>query len=175
MIRKLALIPIAFGMAACTPSEPMRQQWAAAQEQQEAQLAAAGTRWQTLYQAGDWEGLRALYTDDAILMTQGQPKIEGADNIVAFLQRVPNAGGTVQFQFENEEVVADSSYANPAYGIVTAKYLMTISFPGREPIEVAGRSLLIYKWQQDQWLLWRDIDNLAPDATPADFAQADRP
>ncbi|WP_394730066.1 YybH family protein [Altererythrobacter sp. GH1-8] len=164
------LVVAAFALPACTPSEQMRSQWAAAQEEQEAQLAAAGARWQTLYQAGDWEALRSLYTDDAVLMTQGQPKIEGADNIIAFLRRVPNAGGTVQFQFENEEVVAESAYANPHYGVVTAKYLMTITFPGQAPVEVAGRSLLIYKWQDGEWLLWRDIDNLAPDAKPEDFA-----
>lgn len=169
MIRMAGLVVAAFALAACTPSEQMRSQWAAAQEQREMQLAGEGERWRQAYQAQDWELLRSLYTDDAVLMTQGQPRIEGADNIIAFLRRVPNAGGTVQFQFENEEVIAESTYANPAYGMVTAKYLMTIVFPGRDPIEVAGRSFLVYKWQDGQWLLWRDIDNFAPDATAEDF------
>ena len=165
-------LPIALGcvaLVACTPSEQMRQEWAAAQEQQEMQLAAAGDRWLRAYQAQDWDMLRSLYADDAVLMTHGSPKIEGSDNIIAFLQRIPNAGGTVQFRFENEEVVASSTYADPQYGTVTAKYLMTIAMPGQQPIEVAGRSMLIYKWIGGDWLLWRDMDNQAPDATADDF------
>lgn len=130
-------------------------------------LAAAGQRWQEAYEARDWAGLRRLYTDDAVLMTQGQPKIVGADKIVAFLQRIPNAEGSVQFRFANEEVTLDPA----GYGTVTAKYRMDIAPPGRDPVVVAGRSLLIYRWQDGEWKLWRDIDNLAPDVTPADFPQ----
>lgn len=133
----------------------------------QALLAAAGQRWQEAYEARDWARLRGLYTDDAVLMTQGQPKIVGADKIVAFLQRIPNAGGSVQFRFANEEVTLDPG----GHGTVTAKYRMDIAFPGREPVIVAGRSLLIYRWQDGEWKLWRDIDNLAPDVTPADFPQ----
>lgn len=126
----------------------------------QASLEQAGMLWQQTISGQDWEALRALYTDDAVLMTHGQAKIEGADAILSFLQRVPNAGGSVDFEFNNEEVVVDGDY-----GTVTATYLMTIAFPGRDPIEVAGRSLLIYKWVDGEWLLWRDMDNQAPDAT----------
>lgn len=171
MKRALAILPLSLLLMACPPSEKMLQQWAAAQEEQEMQLAAVGERWKQAYHAQDWELLRSLYTDDAVLMTQGQPRIEGADNIVAFLQRIPNAGGTAQFQFENEEVSASSPYANPTHGFVTAKYLMTITFPGQEPVAVAGRSYLVYKYELGEWKLWRDMDNFAPDVTPADFAQ----
>lgn len=132
-----------------------------------AELAQAGARWRALYEAGDWDGLRDLYADDAVLMTHGQEKIEGADAIVAFLQRIPDAGGSVAFDFANEEVVASESEDE---GYVTAKYRMTITFPGREPVVVAGRSFLVYKWNGERWKLWRDIDNLAPDAVAADFA-----
>ncbi|MEL6876470.1 MAG: DUF4440 domain-containing protein [Pseudomonadota bacterium] len=129
-------------------------------------LVAAGERWRALYEAGDWDALRQLYTDDAVLMTQGEDKIEGADNIVTFLQRVSKAGGTARFRFEPEEVVAA-----PPFGHVTATYRMDISFPGRAPVAVAGRSYLVYKWQDGEWKLWRDIDNLAPDVTPEGFAE----
>ncbi|XUU61179.1 YybH family protein [Erythrobacter sp. HA6-11] len=169
-LQVLALAFCGFALSACTPSENTRQQWAAMAEDKSMQLSLEGERWRTLYQAGDWEALRALYTDDAVLMTQGQPKIEGADNIVAFLQRIPNAGGTVQFQFENEEVHTGEG-PFPDFGFVTAKYMMTITFPGQEPVQVAGRSFLVYKWEGGEWKLWRDIDNLAPDASTEEFAQ----
>lgn len=128
-------------------------------------LVAAGETWRGLYEAGDWEAVRALYADDAVLMTQWQEKIEGADNIVAFLQRLTNMGAKVGFRFEPEEARVDNDL-----GFVTARYRMDIAFPGSDPAVVTGRSLLIYKRIGGEWRLWRDMDNLAPDVTPENFA-----
>ncbi len=135
------------------------------QGDQAASLAAQGDRWRALYEAKNWADLRALYADDAVLMTQGQPRIEGADAIIAFLRRVPDSGGTARFAFENEDISTA-----PGTGFVTAKYRMTITYPDRDPIIVAGRSFLVYKWQDGAWKLWRDIDNIAPDVTPQSFS-----
>ena len=127
----------------------------------QASLVAAGQRWKELYEAGNWEALRSLYADDAVLMTQASPKITGADAIVQFLGRLGQAGGSAVIDFAPEEAAADG-----AYGFVTAKYRMDITLPGQPPTTVVGRSMLVYKWVDGQWLLWRDMDNLAPDATP---------
>ena len=156
-------------MTACQPTEKMRQQWAAAQQSAEAQLVMAGERWGQRHAAADWEGLRELYTDDAVLMPNGQPKIEGADNIVAFLRRVPDAGGTTRIIFQNEEVHVDMLGGYPDRGIVTAKYLMTITMPETAPVQIAGRALLVYRWEGGAWKLWRDMDNSAPDVRIEDL------
>jgi ketosteroid isomerase-like protein len=142
----------------------MRDRWAVTQETKEAQLGSAAERWRTLYQAGDWTALRTLYADDAVLMTQGQKKIEGADNILAFLQRLTNAGAAVTFTFEPEE-----NLVSGGYGFATDKYRMDIAFPDREPTIVMGRSFLVYEWNGSEWKLWRDMDNFAPDVTKGDF------
>jgi ketosteroid isomerase-like protein len=126
-----------------------------------ASLVAAGQRWKELYEAGNWEALRSLYADDAVLMTQASPKIAGADEIVQFLGRLGQAGGSAVIDFAPEEATADG-----AYGFVTAKYRMDVTLPGQPPSTVVGRSMLVYKWVDGRWLLWRDMDNLAPDATP---------
>lgn len=131
-----------------------------------AQLAAQGERWRESYEAQDWDALRELYAEDAVLMTQGQNKIVGADAIIAFLRRIPDAGGRVAFEFANEEVALSGA---DTVGSVTAKYRMTIDFPERDPVTVAGRSFLVYEWEGSRWKLWRDIDNFAPDATAAGF------
>ncbi len=125
-------------------------------------LVDAGARWKALYEAGDWDALRRLYADDAVLMTQGTPKLTGADAIIAHLRRVRDAGGSATIDFAPEEARAEGGH-----GFVTARYAMAINFPGKPPVSVAGRSMLVYKWKGGQWLLWRDIDNLAPDATAA--------
>ncbi|MEM7688877.1 MAG: DUF4440 domain-containing protein [Pseudomonadota bacterium] len=155
----LSSLALALGLAA--PAPALADHHA---EKTSAALINAGERWKQLYEAGDWETLRSLYTDDAVLMSQGQPKLEGADTILTFLQRLSQQGATVTFQFAPEEAVIESGM-----GVVTAKYRMDIAFPGAEPAVVAGRSLLIYKWQDGAWKLWRDIDNFAPDVTPDNF------
>ncbi|MEO0464088.1 MAG: nuclear transport factor 2 family protein [Pseudomonadota bacterium] len=126
-----------------------------------ASLVAAGQRWKELYEAGDWNALRALYADDAVLMTQGSPKAKGAEAILAFLKRLETAGGEAEISFAPEEAVADGGF-----GFVIAKYQMDVTMPGSPPSAVAGRSMLIYKWVDGAWLLWRDMDNFAPDVMP---------
>ncbi len=161
------LLPFAAVMlAAAWPVSVLAQTDPAVFEARADLLAAQGERWLELLNQGNWEALRELYTEDAVLMTHGQAKIEGADAIVTFLQRVPRAGGEVEFSFDNEEIMVDDEI-----GFVTAKYMMTMTLPGREPIVAAGRSFLVYRWEGDSWKLWRDIDNLAPDATPEAFAR----
>lgn len=123
-------------------------------------LIAAGQEWKTLYETGNWAALRALYADDAVLMTQGTAKLEGADTIIGYLQRIGEAGGRAVIDFAPEEARAEGEH-----GFVTARYRMSVSLPGKPPATIAGRSMLVYKWAKGQWLLWRDMDNLAPDAS----------
>ncbi len=130
-----------------------------------AQLIAAGETWRKHYEASNWDALRALYTDDAVLMSHDQNKIEGADNIVTFLQRLSKSGAKAAIEFRPEEAKLENGL-----GFLIAKYQMIIAFPGAaEPTVIAGRSFLVYKWVDGEWLIWRDIDNFAPDATPKDF------
>lgn len=125
-----------------------------------ASLVAAGESWRMHYESGEWQALRALYEDDASLMTAGQPRIDGGDAIVTYLRRLSDSGASARFRFVPEDAVVDLPY-----GFVTARYRMDIAFPGRaEPVVAAGRSLLVYKWRDGTWRLWRDMDNLAPDA-----------
>lgn len=158
----LALIPSAAFADAPTDEAAI----AASDQNMAAPLIAAGDRWRVLYEASEWDELLTLYTPDAVLMTQGSPKIEGRGAIVAFLRRLSDGGGSAAMQFDAEEAIIDGEY-----GFVTAKYRMDITMAGSEPVILAGRSLLIYKWQDEAWKLWRDIDNFAPDVTPADFEE----
>lgn len=161
----LASLALALGSASAAPALAETTAEPTAQG-----LVDAGEQWKQLYEAGDWEALRALYTEDAVLMSQGQPKLEGADTIVTFLQRLSQQGATVTFRFVPEEAVIDSGL-----GFVIARYRMDIVFPGAEPVAVAGRSMLVYKWQSGGWKLWRDIDNFAPDVTPESFETPHHP
>lgn len=169
MKRLSLLLPLALLLPACTqsaaPDDAALPGDDVSKDARQEQLANIGEVWRATYASGDWEALRALYADDAVLMTQGNEKIVGADNIIAFLRRLIDAGAKVEFQFMPEDVVA-----NGDVGFFTAKYRMDITMPdAAAPTIVAGRSFLVYKWQDGSWKLWRDIDNFAPDATPEDF------
>jgi ketosteroid isomerase-like protein len=127
-----------------------------------ADLKAQGDKWNAAYNAGDWTALRALYADDAWLMTDKAPAAKGADAIIAYLRRFKDRGAKVNFRFEPEDVTAGRPY-----GVVIARYWMTADVPGMTaPIKTAGRSLLIYKRQRGGWKLWRDMDNATPDVKP---------
>lgn len=122
------------------------------------ELAAAGAEWNAAYAKGDWTAMRALYADDAWLMTDKTPIAKGADAIIAFLRRFRDMGATVTFRFENEDVRVDGKI-----GTVIAKYWMTAQMPGRPAAHSAGRSMLIYRREGGRWKLWRDMDNTTPD------------
>ncbi|WP_430443736.1 YybH family protein [Sphingorhabdus contaminans] len=125
---------------------------------QKAELAAAGDNWNALYAAGDWAGLRKLYTDDAWLMSDKAPAAKGADAIIAYLRRYRDMGASVTFRFEPEDIRVDGKL-----GTVVAKYWMTAQMPGRPQVRTSGRSLLIYRRVDGGWKLWRDMDNTTPD------------
>jgi ketosteroid isomerase-like protein len=125
-------------------------------------LKVQGDKWNAAYSAGDWASLRALYADDAWLMTDKAPVARGADAIIAYLRRFKDRGATVRFRFEPEDV-----QAKKPFGFVIARYWMIAQLPGgAPPIRTAGRSMLIYKWQDGGWKLWRDMDNTTPDVKP---------
>jgi ketosteroid isomerase-like protein len=102
--------------------------------------------------------MRALYADDAWLMSDKAPIAKGADAIIAYLRRYRDLGAAVTFRFENEDVRIDGRV-----GTVVARYWMTAQMPGRPEVRTAGRSLLIYRLEGGRWKLWRDMDNTTPD------------
>jgi uncharacterized protein (TIGR02246 family) len=149
MGRSILLALAALSVASAAPAAP---------RDQRAEVAAQADRWNAAYAAGDWTALRALYADDAWLMTDKAPATKGADAILAYLRRYRDQGATVVFRFEPEDVRVDGRMA-----VLISKYWMTAQMPGRPEVKSAGRSLLIYRRSGKRWLLWRDIDNTTPD------------
>jgi ketosteroid isomerase-like protein len=143
----LALVALVFGTATPIIAKDAK-----------TEVARQGELWNQAYDRSDWTAMRALYTDDAWLMTDKAPLAGSADAIINYLRRFKDMGAKVKFRFENEDVSIQGKL-----GVVVAKYWMTAELPGRPAIKTAGRSLLIYKKQGKRWLLWRDMDNTTPD------------
>jgi ketosteroid isomerase-like protein len=123
-----------------------------------------GNQWSALYEAGKVDEMRPLYEADAWLMTQGAPLAKGVDAILAFLKRNKERGNAVSFAVQPEQIVIDGRYA-----FLISKYWMTITPPGKNAIDLAGRSMLVFKRGKDRrWRIWRDMDNFAPDVRKED-------
>lgn len=123
-----------------------------------ASLLRAGEDWNRLYAAGDWKALEAHYEPDAWLMTDKAPLARGAPAIIAFLRRYRDLGAQVMFRFQPEDSTIEGRT-----GTVVTRYWMTAQMPGRPLVRTAGRALLVYKWRDGRWRLWRDMDNVTPD------------
>lgn len=149
MMRRALFAIAALSLASAAPAAP---------RDDRAVIAAQGERWNALYAAGDWTALRALYADDAWLMTDKAPAAKGADAIIAYLRRYRDLGATVVFRFVPEDIRVDGRMA-----VAVSQYWMTAQMPGRPAVRTAGRSMLVYRREGGRWLLWRDMDNTTPD------------
>jgi ketosteroid isomerase-like protein len=133
----------------------------AAQKDEQA-IIDHGRTWAALYEAGKIDEMRPLYEEDAVLMTDGTPKLVGVAAILSFLGRNKERGNSVRMQFFNEDVKVDGRY-----GFLTAFYWMTITTRSGQTFEARGRSLLVFKkGKKGKWRIWRDMDNKAPDVPP---------
>ena len=126
---------------------------------QRSELMAAGERWNALYAAGDWDSLRAFYTEDAWRMSDRYPAEKGVEAIIANLRSFRDRGASVSFRHEPEDVRVDGRIAT-----VISRYRMTAESPGRPAANTAGRMIRIFRKQGSTWRLWREMDNTTPDA-----------
>jgi ketosteroid isomerase-like protein len=98
----------------------------------------------------DWDGVSALYADDAILMPPNQPTVTGRPAIHDWLADFPPI---VSFDLRAEEVagVGDLAY-------VRGRWAFTLGVDG-SPSD-SGRFLEIHRRQADgTWQITRDIFN----------------
>ena len=123
-------------------------------------VVAAGAAWDAANNAADVDGLLALYTADAIRMSDDQPVIQGAEALrrdfeAFFSAQTPNGAGVTR----GVEVEGDWAYA---WGTWTDR--PTVKATG-EVSEDAGKWLNVLRASPDGWKLYIDLWNR--DAAPA--------
>ena len=125
-----------------------------------AALEAIGEQWAEAYRTEDLEGLVDLYTEDAWVMARRQPLRRGHAELREFF------GGLIgqydlDVRFYMEELVVDGDFAHSI-----AKFALTYgSRDGAPAIQDHGRALILYTRGEDgKWRIWRDMDNVTPDA-----------
>lgn len=111
--------------------------------------------WRTGWNRADTEALVSLYTDDPVLLPQGQPAVTGKNAIRALYQSffkeytVEGAGKVVEV-----EVSGDLGYFRDNYTLTATPKA------GGEQVKAEGKSLFIVRRQNDNsWKIARLIDN----------------
>ncbi|MEM9881086.1 MAG: SgcJ/EcaC family oxidoreductase [Pseudomonadota bacterium] len=133
----------------------------------EEKIAASAAQWSKLYAARDLDSLMTLYHPDAMLFAHNQPGRVGREAIRAFFKESFSRTQGAEIDFKIENITVFGNAAN-----LVSLYKMEIDVGAGQPIVVVGRSMLMYKRADDgRWLLFADMDNLAPDATVARFAE----
>jgi len=135
-------------------------------EADEAAIRAAVEDWSAASQAKDVEGFVSVYADDAVLMLEGAPDLEGAEAIRAGI------GGMMQdpnfnLWFEPTQVVVAES-GDLAYE--TGTYSLGISDPEGNAVSQHGHYVVVWRKQSDgNWKVVID----APVSDPAKAAATD--
>lgn len=132
----------------------------------EEKIAASAAMWSKLYAEKDLDGLMTLYHKDASLFAHNQPGRFGRAAIRDFFGdsfKGMKKGAQIDFSIEKIAVFGDT--AN-----LVSLYKMDINTGKKKPVTIVGRSMLMYKRDAfGHWLLYSDMDNLAPDATEETF------
>jgi uncharacterized protein (TIGR02246 family) len=101
-------------------------------------------------EAGDWDTLAGLYTDDAILMPPGVPEIRGRAGIRDHFAAMPDV------REMNLELLEVGGAGDRAF--VRGHYTMELLLPGDVPVQDAGHYVEIRERGSDgRWRIARDI------------------
>jgi len=152
----MILPPMLFVFAACQP---------AAVEQQAATTGPDVEAITTVFEqaiaaanAGDVEGVLAVYADDAVSLPPNEPPASGEAAIRAKFQPT-FAENTVRIATSQDEVVVAGDLA-----VMRISFEETVTPKGEgEPIELGGHWLIVWRKQSDgSWKFWRDMWSVVP-------------
>lgn len=100
---------------------------------------------------GDWQVLRAVYAEDAVILPPGAETVEGVDAIMEFWQSGSRAGGLEGFNTDTEVIHGDATIG---YHRGTWSY-------GSGDEMVNGKYLWVLRRMPDgQWKIVADMSNL---------------
>ena len=129
-------------------------------EADKAAINAIGDLWMAAYEAGDYDAIIDLYTEDAWIMARGRPKLEGR----AAIGR--SFGGLAAGRKVNIDIVVEELEVIHDWAWLVSEFTVTYGADNGEkpPVQETARSLLIYRKGADgKWRIHRDMDSPAPD------------
>lgn len=122
------------------------------------QIRNIGKTWQALYQAGDFDQIPQLYTEDTLVMPRGRPAVEGRAGMERAVGGLA-AGRSIEIDLDERELVIERPYA---WMVNDFEITYTSRTTGESETEF-GRSLIIFRLDEDDvWRVHRDFDAPAP-------------
>jgi ketosteroid isomerase-like protein len=164
-IAAAGLISLALALGACQPRTATPADTAA----DEAAIRKVLDEVASTFNAGNYDGMFALYRDDVVVSAPGAPDIVGKqawrDGLASSLP--PNMAFKMRFDTQEMAIAGDLAYERGTYSIeVTDKATGAVV-----PAPLGGRHIHIFKREADgSWKGWRLMENSAepaPAATPA--------
>ena len=144
-------------LAGCTQQAPPAADTAA----DVAAIHDISAAWEKAYNAGDADGVAALYAEDAVLLPPGAPAISGNAGIREYWAKdaaaTKEAGYAVQLQPGDVGVAGDTAWESGAW---------TVTDQSGTQVD-AGKDVLVYRKKDGKWLMIRDIWNSDKPAAPA--------
>jgi uncharacterized protein (TIGR02246 family) len=148
------LLALALGLLlaslGCQTAPSPEQQAAAAT----AAIGALRDQFVSSFNSNDPAALAALYTEDAVLMPNHEPDVDGRDAIQSWYEaRFKEASAKIAIAPEETQVAGDWAYDRGSATVsVTPK-------AGGAPMEDSGKYIVILKRVAGVWKVHRDIDN----------------
>jgi steroid delta-isomerase-like uncharacterized protein/uncharacterized protein (TIGR02246 family) len=155
-INYAALLAAVFvAVAGCAPNAPDTAADAAA-------IKADAPVWFDLYNAGDADGVAALYADDGVVMAPGTPAVVGRAAIRDYIESDIETSKAAGLTFKGDEVTegavdGDTAWTKGGFSVVDASGAQVST----------GKFLTVYRRTSGQWLILRDIWIADMSVTPA--------
>ena len=105
---------------------------------------------------GDVASVNALYTEDAVQLPPDRDMIRGRQKIKEF----HSAG--VQMGFEDAVMTGRELSVSGDIACEIGNYTEKFHPKGKEPFEVKGKYLIVFKRMADDWKIHREIWNILP-------------
>ena len=117
--------------------------------------------WMTATKAGDVEAVLGLMTDDVVFLVPGRPPMDRAGFAAASKAQSGGAAPRIDGKSEIQEIKVLGDWA-----YLWTRLSVTMTPPGgAAPAKRAGHTLSILRKQNGRWLLARDANMLAPEAS----------
>lgn len=153
---KVALLGTALvALAACAPQAPDTAAEAAS-------IMAGSLAWFQHYNAGDADGVAALYAEDALLLPVGAPKVAGRAAIRDWAAVDIKNSKAAGLAFKGDPVTDGVAQGNTAW--ITGSF--SVSDASGRKVDT-GKYVTVYRRTDGKWLIVRDIWNSDGPAAPA--------
>jgi uncharacterized protein (TIGR02246 family) len=118
---------------------------------QHAEIEAINAKWVELFKKGDFAGIGALYTEDAVALPPGAAMVKGSTAIGAMWRTMADHVSDVKL----------TALDVKALGPAAAREIGTFSLmtKGRRPHSVAGKYVVVWEKVGSDWKLATDIWN----------------